>query len=192
MNLLKSFSNFLLAAFLTIVFFSSSNIYADENLDKVTDVNLNKVSESDVKVKEVKADKSKVVKIDYSSPVGKWRTVDDKTGNVLSLMSIYEKDNIIYGQVEKVLDGTGNGKKCKNCEGLYKNKPLNGAIVMKGFIKDPNKSNVWINGEVTDPVEGKTYSSKLTVIENGKKLDVRGYILFSWIGRSQIWIREIK
>ena len=47
--------------------------------------------------------------------------------------------------------------------------------------------NVYGGGRILDPNNGKTYNAKVTVIDGGKKLEMRGSILF--IGRTQTWLR---
>jgi uncharacterized protein (DUF2147 family) len=54
--------------------------------------------------------------------------------------------------------------------------------VVRGLKKDGNE---FTGGTITDPKTGKTY--KCTITRSGDKLNVRGYIGFSLIGRSQTW-----
>ena len=49
--------------------------------------------------------------------------------------------------------------------------------------------NVFEGGEILDPNNGKVYKSKLKLVDNGAKLDVRGYIGVPMLGRTQTWIR---
>lgn len=44
-------------------------------------------------------------------------------------------------------------------------------------------------GEIIDPDNGKVYKCKMAVKDNGKKLEVRGYIGVPLLGRSQTWLR---
>ena len=60
---------------------------------------------------------------------------------------------------------------------------------MNGFRHIEHK--VWDHGELYDPKKGKTYSGKCTLV-NQDTLDLRGYIGFSFIGRSSTWTRKIK
>ncbi len=48
---------------------------------------------------------------------------------------------------------------------------------------------MWDGGTILDPDNGKTYGVKLTPMENGAKLQVRGFMGFSWLGRTQVWER---
>ncbi len=47
----------------------------------------------------------------------------------------------------------------------------------------------WDGGEILDPDEGKTYRCKMHVSDDGSKLDVRGFVGFSLLGRTQVWER---
>jgi uncharacterized protein (DUF2147 family) len=124
---------------------------------------------------------------DPMSPVGKWNTIDDETGKPKSLVSITEKDGIISGTVEKIVDPAKQDSKCDLCanDDPRKGKPVIGMTVLTGLKKDGE--NVYAGGSILDPNNGKTYNAKVTVIDGGKKLEMRGSILF--IGRTQTWIR---
>jgi uncharacterized protein (DUF2147 family) len=116
---------------------------------------------------------------------GKWKTIDDKTGLVRSIVEIYEKDAKAYGKIIEVTDVTKRNSNCEKCPGADKNKPLIGLVIIKGLVKDGNEYN---GGKIVDPESGKVYKSYIKLL--GKdKLEVRGYIGFSLIGRSQTWIR---
>ena len=38
-----------------------------------------------------------------------------------------------------------------------------------------------------DPNDGKVYKCKMEVIEGGNKVNVRGFLGFSLLGRTQVW-----
>jgi len=44
-------------------------------------------------------------------------------------------------------------------------------------------------GRILDPENGKEYRLRLTPIEGGRKLEVRGYIGAPILGRTQVWNR---
>lgn len=48
----------------------------------------------------------------------------------------------------------------------------------------------YVGGQILDPDNGKVYRSKVRLIDDGKKLSVRGYIGVSMLGRSQAWLRQ--
>jgi probable signal peptide protein len=71
---------------------------------------------------------------------------------------------------------------CVKCKDDRKNKPLIGLEIIRGLEKDGDE---FTGGTITDPKNGKTY--KCTITRDGNKLNVRGYIGFSVIGRTQVW-----
>jgi uncharacterized protein (DUF2147 family) len=49
---------------------------------------------------------------------------------------------------------------------------------------------VWDGGKILNPADGKSYKVRLSVIDNGQKLEVRGYIGAPMMGQTQIWERQ--
>ena len=122
-----------------------------------------------------------------NSPVGQWHTLDDKTGEVKSVVVIFEQQGVVRGRVEKVLRKDADpAAKCDKCSDDRKNQPVVGLEIIRGAKKASGK-NVWEDGEIFDPENGRTYALRLTPIENGAKLEVRGS--FGPIGRTQTWVR---
>ena len=122
-----------------------------------------------------------------NSPVGQWHTLDDKTGELKSMVVIYEQQGVVRGRVEKVLRKDADpAAKCDKCSDDRKNQPVVGMEIIRGAKKASGK-NVWEDGEILDPENGKTYGLRLTPIENGAKLEVRGSI--GPFGRTQTWVR---
>ncbi len=122
-----------------------------------------------------------------NTPVGQWHTIDDKTGELKSMVVIVEQQGGIKGRVEKLLrkDADQNAK-CDKCSDDRKNQAVVGLEIIRGAKKASGK-NVWEDGEILDPENGKTYGLRLTPIENGAKLEVRGSI--GPFGRTQTWVR---
>ena len=122
-----------------------------------------------------------------NSPVGQWHTLDEKTGELKRMVIIFEQQGVMKGRVEKVLRKDADpAAKCDKCSDDRKNQPVVGLEIIRGAKKASGK-NVWEDGEILDPENGKTYSLRLTPIENGAKLEVRGS--FGPIGRTQTWVR---
>lgn len=123
------------------------------------------------------------------SPVGRWRTIDDKTGQAKSIVRIVDNRGEIQGQVESVFSppAVSLNPLCDKCSGDQKNKPIVGMLIMWGLKKDGDEFS---GGRVLDPDEGKVYKCYIKVVENGAKLQLRGYIGFSLLGRTQTWVRE--
>ena len=122
-----------------------------------------------------------------NSPVGQWHSIDDSTGELKSMVVITEQQGVMRGRVEKILrkDADLNAK-CEKCSDDRKNLPILGLEIIRGAKKAQGK-NVWEGGEILDPENGRTYGLKLTPIENGAKLEVRGS--FGPFGRTQTWVR---
>lgn len=124
-----------------------------------------------------------------NTPVGTWTTIDDKTNKPKSIVEIYEaKDGSLAGRVAKVLQSDrGPNPVCDKCSGDRKNKPVEGMVILWGVRKNGGS---WEDGKILDPATGKVYSVKVTPVDGGKKLDVRGFMGFSLLGRTQTWIRQ--
>ena len=124
-----------------------------------------------------------------NTPVGKWRTIDDKTGKPKSIVEIYETTNgTLAAKVLEVLQSDkGPHPLCDACKGERHNKPVEGMVIAWGL---KHEGNTWDDGRILDPHNGKEYSAKMTPIDGGQKLEVRGYMGFSLLGRTQTWIRE--
>jgi uncharacterized protein (DUF2147 family) len=127
---------------------------------------------------------------DLNSPAGLWKTIDDKTKLPRSMVRIVEVNGVFEGRIEQLLnrqpDDDPDGL-CRSCPGERKDKPLVGMIILTGLKKD---GDVYAGGEILDPKNGKTYRCKMQLIEAGAKLNVRGFIGISLIGRTQTWLRE--
>ena len=63
--------------------------------------------------------------------------------------------------------------------------PIIGLQILTGFVFDGD--NVWEDGQIYDPNNGKTYKCKMTL--EGNTLYVRGYIGFALLGRTTEWSR---
>ena len=61
--------------------------------------------------------------------------------------------------------------------------------ILRNMKQSVDDKNVFEGGEILDPNNGKVYKSKLKLVDNGARLDVRGYIGVPMIGRTQTWIR---
>jgi uncharacterized protein (DUF2147 family) len=123
------------------------------------------------------------------SPVGLWRTIDDKTGKEKSLIRIVETNGELHATIEKLFREPHEepNPNCDKCPGERKNKPVIGMTIMTGLKKAGSEFD---GGEILDPANGKIYRCKMWTAEGGKKLNVRGFIGVSLLGRTQVWIRE--
>lgn len=129
-----------------------------------------------------------VVVAQDTTPAGLWRTIDDVTGKERSIVRIVEVNGEFQGTVEKIFERPGDDPKhlCDKCKGERKDKPVIGMTILWGLKAD---DDVWKGGKILDPDNGKIYSCKMELGENGKELNVRGFIGISLIGRTQTWYR---
>ena len=121
------------------------------------------------------------------SVIGKWKTVDDETGEKKSVVEIFKKNNQVFGKIVKITDAENQDSVCDQCEDgdPRKGQKILGMEIIKNLEKSGNE---WEGGTILDPENGKVYKCKIWIEDD--KLVVRGYIGFSWIGRSQTWLRD--
>jgi uncharacterized protein (DUF2147 family) len=121
------------------------------------------------------------------TPVGSWHSSDEKTGELKSLIVIAESGGVLNGHIEKLLRKNADPKKvCNECSDDRKDKPMLGLEIIRG-AKQVEGKEVWEGGKILDPENGKEYTLRMTPIDRGKKLEVRGSIAF--FGRTQTWVR---
>ena len=121
------------------------------------------------------------------TPVGAWNTIDDETKEVKSEVQIADSGGVLSGKVTKLLrKGAKLDAVCDKCTDDRKGKPMLGLEIIRGAKKADGK-DVWEDGKILDPEKGSTYTLRLTPIDGGKKLEVRGSIF--GVGRTQTWVR---
>ena len=126
-----------------------------------------------------------------NSPVGLWKTIDDKTGQPTAYIRIAEVNGELQGKIEKLVRPAAQNQNplCLECKGANKDQPLIGMTILSGLKADGDKSS-YSGGMILDPANGTLYRAKLSLTDDGRKLDVRGYIGMPMLGRSQVWLRE--
>jgi uncharacterized protein (DUF2147 family) len=124
------------------------------------------------------------------SPLGTWHTIDDETNKPKGEVRITQNAaGGLSGVVEKSLMPMPDADPlCNLCTDDRKGKPKIGMEIIRGGQKVEGK-DVWDGGKILDPENGKNYSVRLTPIEGGKKMEIRGYLGTPFIGRTQVWIR---
>ena len=119
--------------------------------------------------------------------VGKWKTIDDKHGSEKSIVNIFKASNgKYYGKVEKLFKEPN--KKCTECEGENKDKPVLGMTVLNNMVE---KDGTLTGGTIIDPANGKVYKCNVSLDTNTGKLKVRGSLdKRGVIGRTQHWVKN--
>lgn len=120
------------------------------------------------------------------SPVGRWKTIDDNTGQVKSIVEITQAANgTLSGRVAQVLQSDrGPNPTCDKCSGDRRNRPITGMTILWDLRPDGSE---WSGGTILDPANGKTYRSKAKLLD-ANRLGVSGCVAF--ICREQVWQRE--
>ena len=121
-----------------------------------------------------------------SAILGDWKTVDDKTGEKRSVVTIYKgSDGLYYGKISKMLMYQELDLKCEECKGVDHNAPIEGLVIIRGMKAEDGQL---VGGKVLDPESGKFYYGKI-YLKDGKlvlrgSLDKRGFL-----GRNQTWVK---
>ena len=122
-----------------------------------------------------------------STPAGVWKTIDDATGKEKSLVRIVETGGVYTGKVEKLLDPESpKDATCKECKDDRKDKPVVGMTIIRN-VKANDDKTAYEGGDILDPNNGKVYRVRLRPFDDGKKLEVRGYL--GPFYRNQTWLR---
>ena len=122
------------------------------------------------------------------TPVGLWKTIDEETNTAKSYVRITERDGVLTGKVEKLLNPDKQNAVCSECKGSRKDQPILGMTIIEGMKSAGD--GTWKDGQILDPENGKTYTLRLTPQNEGQTLEVRGYIAFFY--RNQYWQRVEK
>jgi len=120
-----------------------------------------------------------------NTPIGLWKVVDDDTKQPLSYVRISEVGGVLSGRMEKLLDPSRQDAKCEQCTDDRKNQPMLGMTIMRNV--KATEEGIWEGGEILDPNNGKVYRVRLKPLDEGKELEVRGYI--GPFFRNQHWTR---
>lgn len=120
------------------------------------------------------------------TPVGLWKTVDDKTGQARSHVRIEDSAGVFSGRIELILDKDKRDARCIACVGAKKNQPVIGMVILEGVRRHRSAAH-WDGGNILDPNDGKVYRVRLTPQSDGRTLEVRGYL--GPFYRNQYWVR---
>ncbi len=124
--------------------------------------------------------------------IGKWLDGEQK-----AQIEIYKADGKYFGKIIWLKEPTYPANDAKGMAGKEKvdrenpdparrHQPVLGLVILRNFVYA--NGNQWQQGQVYDPKNGKDYKCKLT-LKSPDALDVRGFIGFSFIGRTDNWTR---
>ena len=118
-----------------------------------------------------------------TSPVGKWKTLDDKSGKPMTITEVYETKNGTLAA--KIVENLGLPATCADCSDEHKGKPMVGMLTLWNL--KANKDGTWA-GSGYKPSEDREFKAKsVKLIDGGKKLEVKGCV--SIICRTSTWVR---
>lgn len=125
-----------------------------------------------------------------TSIVGQWTTIDDKTSKPRSIIRIVEENGSFEAIIDKIFPQPGEDPdpKCDKCKDHRKDQRVIGMKIMTGLKRT---GTAFDGGQILDPDDGNIYRVKMKLSDDGKKLEVRGYIGISLFGRSQTWVRDL-
>ncbi len=114
--------------------------------------------------------------------VGKWKTVDDNTGKIKSIVEIFERNGLLFGKIVKLIDPSEPDPVCNKCPGDDERhgKKIIGMEIIKNMTRSGDE---YTDGHILDPEEGKVYRCKMWMEEG--QLKVRGY--WGPFYRTQTW-----
>ena len=120
------------------------------------------------------------------TPLGVWTNSEKK-----ATFEIYKCGDKLCGKIVSLTvpndPATGKPKTdTENPDTKLRGRPRLGMVFMQGFEYDDN--NKWDDGKIYDPESGKTYSCYMKMMD-ANTMEVKGYIGFALIGRSQTWTR---
>ncbi|MDP5230035.1 MAG: DUF2147 domain-containing protein [Cellulophaga sp.] len=123
----------------------------------------------------------------YSQSIfGKWKTIDDRTGNPKGVIEIYKKNNKMHGKIVEILEEGKENFVCAKCDGDLKDKPVLGMVILQNA--EEHDEGEWKGDHLFDPEQAMTFRCKIWLNpENPNELKVRGYLAF--IYRTQTWLR---
>ncbi len=114
-----------------------------------------------------------------SDIVGKY-VVPSKDGAI----QVYESNGKYYGKI--ILNKDPNKLDFNNPDKAKQSRKVLGLAILNDFVH--KGGDTWEDGTIYDPKNGKTYSCKITRLENGD-LNIRGFIGISLLGRTETFTK---
>lgn len=120
-----------------------------------------------------------------NSPIGKWKTLDDKTGKPMTITEVYQAKNGTLAA--KIVENVGNlPANCTTCSGDHKGKPIVGMVTLWNL--KANKDGTWGGGNGYKPSEDTSFKAKtVKLADGGNKLEITG--CKSIFCRTATWVR---
>ena len=118
-------------------------------------------------------------------PTGLWTSYDDAGQKAEATIRISEQGGRLVGHIVDILDPTSEpDPKCDRCPPDRRGLPMRGLQIISGVDPKP-QGQVWRQGGILDPQEGREYRLELEWASGSDELKVRGYWGPFW--RTQTW-----
>jgi uncharacterized protein (DUF2147 family) len=123
-----------------------------------------------------------------ASPLGTWTTIDDVSHKPRALVEISEHDGVLSGRIVRLFREPDEDPdpRCEDCTGPRHDQRVLGMTILWDLHR---RGENWDGGEILDPETGSIYRCTLRTSADGGKLEVRGFIGISLLGRTQVWSR---
>ena len=127
------------------------------------------------------------VSLSAQGVVGKWKTIDDKTGLVKSIVEIREQNGELYGKIIQLFrsEWANQNPKCTECKDDRKDQPMIGMDVVRNMKWN---GSMFKDGTICDPNNGDIYRCEMWLkAGDPNRLELRGY--WGFVYRTQTWER---
>lgn len=124
---------------------------------------------------------------DPDAVLGKWLSAKKR-----NQVHIYKQGTKYFGKlvwmVEPVDPATKKPKlDSENPDEKLRTRPLLNVVLLTGLTYKGN--NIWGDGEIYNPEDGKTYNCEIT-LKDANSIDLRGYVMgISFLGKTRTWTR---
>ena len=120
-----------------------------------------------------------------TSPVGRWKTLDDETGKVMTIAEVYQaKNGTLAAKIVQAVDPSA--AVCNDCSGKNKGKSTIDMPILWNL--KAQKDGSWGEGMGYKPSQDLTFKAKnVKLVEGGKKLQVTGCKFV--ICKTATWVR---
>lgn len=118
--------------------------------------------------------------------LGTWLTADGKAH-----IEIFQCGDRYCGKIVWLSEPLENGlpkRDKENPDEALRDRPILGLVLMRDFSFEGDAT--WVGGKVYDPESGDEYQGKMT-LQDGRTLELRGYVLLPLFGRTEMWTRVV-
>jgi uncharacterized protein (DUF2147 family) len=127
---------------------------------------------------------SSVCGMERLTTVGLWNAIDDDGKMEKSLVRIVDSVGMFTGPVEKWMDPAKRDNKCEVHSDERNDKPVLGMTILRNARQDADDITIWTGVKILDTNNGKTYKTRLKLVNGSKTMELRGYTGFLY--RTQV------